>query len=91
MGSFERIIDQEKSWRTVSGEFIAGTHCEQDDADDEPSLGSCDPSMGGGDQTRWAIGDRRDLESDPTDSGIADQDGSLEQIGSGDWTQTVMA
>src|SRR5437868_6842871 len=47
----------------------------ENDLDDEPSLGSCDPSMGGGDQTRWAAGDRRDLEDDPTESGIGDRDG----------------
>jgi hypothetical protein len=28
----------------------------ENDLEDEPSLGSCDPSMGGGDQTRWASG-----------------------------------
>lgn len=48
-----------------------------DKSDGEPSLGSCDPSMGGGDQTRWAAGDRRDLEDDPTESGIAGRTGSI--------------
>lgn len=62
-----------------------------DTSDREPSLGSCDPSMGGGDQTRWASGDRRDLEDDPTESGIADHDGLLEQVGWQDWQHTVMA
>jgi hypothetical protein len=33
----------------------------ENDLDDEPSLGSVDPSMGGGDQTWWAAGGRRDL------------------------------
>lgn len=63
----------------------------ENDLDDEPSLGSCDPSMGGGDQTRWAAGDRRDLEDDPTESGIGDHDGLLEQVGWQDWQHTVMA
>ncbi|UPJ31021.1 hypothetical protein [Bradyrhizobium sp. CW1] len=62
-----------------------------DTSDREPSLGSCDPSMGGGDQTRWAAGDRRDLEDDPTESGIGDHDGLLEQVGWQDWMHTVMA
>lgn len=61
------------------------------DVDSEPSLGSIDPSMWGGDQTRWAAGGRRDLEEDPTESGIGDHDGLLEQVGCMDWTQTVMA
>lgn len=62
-----------------------------DTSDREPSLGSCDPSMGGGDQTRWAAGDRRDLELDHAESGIADHDGLLEQVGWQDWQHTVMA
>jgi hypothetical protein len=63
-----------------------------DTSDREPSLGSCEASMGGrGDQSRWAAGGRRDLEDDPTESGIADHDGLLEQIGWQDWQHTVMA
>lgn len=61
------------------------------DVDDEPSLGSCDPSMGNGDQTRWAAGNRRDLELDHAESGIGDLDGLLEQVGTRDWQQGVMA
>ena len=61
------------------------------DVDDEPSLGSLDPSMSGGDQTRWAAGSRRDLELDHAESGIRDLDGLLEQIGSQDWQQGAMA
>jgi len=48
----------------------------------EPVLGSLD---GRDDQTAWAAGDRRDLELDPAESGIADYDGLGEQIGSQDW------
>lgn len=85
LGSPDRSVDQTR-WSAGSKD----DH-EHDDCDDEPSLGSIDPSMWRGDQTRWAAGDRRDLEDDPTESGIADHDGVLEQIGSGDWTHTVMA
>jgi hypothetical protein len=49
----------------------------------EPSLGSVGDMHF--DQTRWAAGDRRDLEQDPADSGIADLDGLLEQVGCGGW------
>jgi hypothetical protein len=35
LGSFDRMIDQSKSWRSVQGEFIAGLDAEQDDADRE--------------------------------------------------------
>lgn len=55
----------------------------EDDGLAEPSLGSVDPAMGGGDQTRWAAGDRRDLELDGAESGIGDRDGLLEQACSG--------
>ncbi|MET4721689.1 hypothetical protein ABIF63_005795 [Bradyrhizobium japonicum] len=61
------------------------------DVDDEPSLGSCDPSMGGGDQTWWATGSRRDLELDHAESGIGDLDGLLEQAGTRDWQQGATA
>lgn len=63
----------------------------ENDLDDEPSLGSCDPSMGGGGQTRWAFGDRRDLELDAAESGIGDHEGLYEQVGSQDWQSGAMA
>ncbi|MCK1447248.1 hypothetical protein IVB34_40190 [Bradyrhizobium sp. 2] len=91
LGSFDRMTNQEKSYRQVSHCAFLPVDGEKDDADDEPSLGSCEPSLGGYDQTRWAAGDRRDLESDPTESGIGDHDGLLEQIGWRDWMHTVMA
>jgi hypothetical protein len=77
-----------------------GSQCEDEgaehdgrepDVDSEPSLGSIDPSMCGGDQTRWATGGRRDLELDHSESGIGDHDGLLEQVGWHDWQHTVMA
>jgi hypothetical protein len=42
----------------------------------EPSLGS----VGEDDQQRWAAGDRRDIELDDAEAGIADQDGLDEQV-----------
>ncbi|MGY3366228.1 hypothetical protein ACVWZL_003353 [Bradyrhizobium sp. GM2.4] len=60
----------------------------ENDLNDEPSLGSLDHYHS---QERWAIGGRRDLEDDPTESGIGDHDGLLEQIGWRDWQHTVMA
>ena len=56
----------------------------ENDLDDEPSLGSLDHYHS---QERWAAGGRRDLEQDNAESGIADQDGLLEQVGYRDWTQ----
>jgi len=91
LGSFDRMTNQEKSYRQVSEWCLPpGSDLEHDSADDEPSLGSCDPSMWAGDQTLWASGGRDDREQDDGDSGIADRDGLLEQIGQRDWTQTVM-
>jgi hypothetical protein len=62
-----------------------------DEGDDgllEPSLSSV------GDvhfnQERWAAGDRRDLEQDDSESGIADQDGLDEQAPFRDWQKVGM-
>ncbi|OSJ16832.1 hypothetical protein BST63_10600 [Bradyrhizobium canariense] len=60
----------------------------ENDLDDEPSLGSLDHHHS---QERWASGGRRDLEQDHAESGIADHDGLLEQIGTQDWQQGLMA
>jgi hypothetical protein len=57
----------------------------EDDGLREPSLGSVGDHHV--DQTRWAAGDRRDLELDSAESGIGDYDGLAEQIGSQDWQQ----
>jgi hypothetical protein len=56
-------------------------------AEGEPSLGSIE----GASQESWAAGDRRDLEADPAESGIADYDGLAEQVGSQDWQQGAIA
>jgi hypothetical protein len=61
---------------------------EQDNADSEPALGSLDQHD---DQERWAEGGRRDQEQDRAESGIADLDGLLEQIGQQDWQAEGMA
>ena len=81
LGSFDRLTDQEKSWR----QYRQASHdvdAEQDDADAEPALGSLDQHD---DQGHWADGGRRDLELDGAESGIADHDGLLEQVGVGGW------
>jgi hypothetical protein len=54
----------------------------EDDGLAEPALGSLDQHD---DQEIWARGDRRDLELDQADSGIADLDGLLEQVGTQSW------
>jgi hypothetical protein len=55
----------------------------EDDGLSEPSLGSSgDIHL---DQERWAAGDRRDLEQDDGETGIADQDGLDEQVPFRDW------
>jgi hypothetical protein len=63
-----------------------GAQCEDEGAisDDEPSLGSLDHDHHPN-QEQWAAGGRRDLEQDDTESGIADYEGLLEQVGSHDW------
>src|ERR1700676_1098948 len=62
---------------------------DNEDADPaEPSLGSVGDVHF--DQTRWAVGDRRDLELDDAESGIADQDGLDEQVPFRDWQNVGM-
>ncbi len=70
-------------------EHEESTYDDERGGDDEPSLGSLE-NFGHGDQTRWAEGGRRDLELDGAESGIGDQDGLMEQIGSQDWQQGRM-
>jgi hypothetical protein len=60
----------------------------EDDGLREPSLGSIGDVHF--DQRRWAVGDRRDLELDDTESGIADQDGLDEQVPFRDWQMVGM-
>jgi hypothetical protein len=55
--------------------------------DNEPWLGSLDQYHS---QEAWAGGSRADLERDDSESGIGDGEGLLEQVGSQDWTHTVM-
>lgn len=82
LGSFDRMTDQSKAWRTQSVWSLPAVDAEQDTADDEPAFGSLDQHDN---QERWAAGDRRDAEQDPAESGIGDLDGLLEQVGSQDW------
>jgi hypothetical protein len=70
-GAFDRMIDQSKSWRLRLWDIHA-----------EPALGSLEQHDN---QEQWAAGGRRDLELDQSDSGIADLDRLLEQVGSQDW------
>jgi hypothetical protein len=42
LGSFDRMTNQEKSWRRLFSEFIAEVDAELDQADDEPSLGAAE-------------------------------------------------
>ncbi|WP_148203806.1 hypothetical protein [Nitrobacter winogradskyi] len=62
------------------------------DVDGEPSLGSANPHevSAGVDQRLWAVGAADDREQDAAESGIADFEGLLEQIGQRDWQHTVM-
>lgn len=93
LGSFDRITDQEKSYRQVSFWCLpSGGDLEQDDCDSEPSLGSSDGWSGEhASQENWASGGRDDREDDPTENGIADRDGLVEQVGSQDWQRGVLA
>lgn len=92
LGSFDRMIDQDKSYRAVVRNpdvfgWPSGADNEQDDCDYEPALGSSDQHD---DQTAWADGGRLELELDGAESGIGDADGLLEQVGSQDWQQGGM-
>ncbi|WP_027578399.1 hypothetical protein [Bradyrhizobium sp. Ai1a-2] len=80
---------------TERGAGLSGTDDRELDTADDEDGGDAEPSLGSRDhyhsQEAWAVGDRRDREEDPAESGIADFEGLLEQVGSGGWMQTVMA
>lgn len=65
--------------------------------DDEPSLGFLEQHASphgygydrSGNQERLCDGKGRDLEEDPAESGIADNDGLQEQMGRRDWQSGV--
>jgi hypothetical protein len=83
LGSFDRMMSQEKSYRQILGEFMPGLDAELDTSDHEPALGGLDHNHS---QERWATGDHRDAELDDAESsGIADQDGLDEQVPFRDW------
>jgi hypothetical protein len=69
LGSFDRMWNQEKSYRQHAGPTayngFAVIDAELDDADREPSLGA----NGAVDQSRWGIGGRDDRELDPAEMG----------------------
>jgi hypothetical protein len=61
LGSFDRMVDQVKAWRTLSRYAFPAVDGEHDAADSEPALGSLDHNHS---QERWAMGGRRDPEED---------------------------
>ncbi|MEH2561654.1 hypothetical protein [Bradyrhizobium sp. AZCC 2289] len=64
----------------------------EDGADDEPSLGSHELRPAGAvSYLQSASFGEIDVEADPAESGIADLDGLLEQVGTQDWQQGAMA
>lgn len=79
----------EPSLTGVTADCVGWGDCTdlEDDVEKEPSLGSIEKV----DQSRWAQSSRSDSELDHAESGIADLDGLLEQMGSQDWQQGAMA
>ncbi|MBR0939407.1 hypothetical protein [Bradyrhizobium jicamae] len=88
LGTFDRMLDQSHAALQYLTEATVVPDAELDTADLEPSLGSLEQNDS---QERWAAGGRRDLEQDPSESGVGDLDGLLEQAGSQDWQQGAMA
>jgi hypothetical protein len=63
LGSFDRMSDQVKAWRTTTGYGSAyDVDCELDRCDAEPSLGSVNTHHN---HERWAEGNADDREGDP--------------------------
>ena len=66
-----------------------GDDSELEDDDPVEGDGVAEPALGSlyqhDNQEQWAAGGRRDLEQDQAESGIADLDGLLEQVGCGGW------
>ena len=91
-------IDRLIAFRDATDDYTMD-ELEETGDEHERSLAACErhPSAYGaacrssiGDQTNWMEGNSDDGEQDDAESGIADFEGLLEQIGSGDWTHTVM-
>jgi hypothetical protein len=89
LGSFDQVINQERSWKQRHGEVIAELDAEVDDADAEPSLAASE-HYHPGNQSYWGSGnsgdDREedagdDREHDEAESGLGDEDGLREQCG----------
>lgn len=67
---------------------------DRDESDDEPSLGALeghDNQDGAAWDATWQGHGSHDREFDPAEAGIGHREGLLEQVGSQDWTQAVMA
>ncbi|WP_342728886.1 hypothetical protein AAFG07_20915 [Bradyrhizobium sp. B097] len=89
LGSFDRMLNQERCNRQRLGEERVEVDAELDHADLEPALGALDHDHS---QVRWAAGGRRDLERDPAECGIADLEGLYEQgAETQDWQKGVLA
>jgi len=84
LGSLDRAVNQD---RWAEGGSWPGVDYEQDDSDLEPTLGSLDHNHT---QEQWAAGGRRDMEEDPAEAGIGDQDGLDEQVPFRDWQMVGM-
>jgi hypothetical protein len=78
LGSFDRLTNQEHSWRQREGSSALYLDAEVDRADWEPSLGAGETRLGQS-QKYWAVGGRDDREDDPAELGIADDGGLAEQ------------
>jgi hypothetical protein len=97
LGSFDRMINQERSWRQV-GEWANCADLERDDADNESSLAAPENHVAtsppgvwaiegefkstSGNQTDWAGGNSDDREDDPGDN--PEQDDAESGIGDED-------
>jgi hypothetical protein len=92
-----RFLDETDNHMELEDSIDDNPHDEEtdDNGEDNEDDGLSEPSLGSSadvhlDQERWAAGDRRDLEQDDGETGIADQDGLDEQAPFRDWQMVGM-
>jgi hypothetical protein len=92
-----RFLDDTDNHMELEDSIDDNPHDEEtdDNGEDNEDADPAEPSLGSsGDvhlnQERWAAGDRRDLEQDDGETGIADQDGLDEQVPFRDWQMIGM-
>jgi hypothetical protein len=89
LGFLDHITNQTRICEGDGGPDAEDEHDgAEPDEDGEPSLGAFESHDN--QKVAWHVTSANDYEMDPAESGIADLDGLLDQVGSQDWQQVWM-